>query len=308
MSAQTETRRLTIADIAKIHREGGRIVAITAYDYPTARIVDAVGIPLILVGDSVGMVMLGYDSTVRVSIEEMLHHTRAVVRGTRRSLVVADMPFLTYGVSVEESVANAGRFLHDAGAQAVKVEGGVRTVRAIEAIVRNGIPVMAHIGLTPQAVNALGGFKVQGRDRDSAQALLADAFAVQEAGAFSVVLEALPSPLATAITQRLRIPTIGIGAGAGCAGQIQVITDLLGLTADHTPKHARQYAQVASVMAEALTAYARDVEAGTFPGPAESFTMDETVLSDVLGLGALDQAATVGAMDRAVAIPLDEDL
>lgn len=305
MSATPTERRLTIADIAKSYREGRRIVAITAYDYPTARIVDAAGIPLILVGDSLGMVMLGYDSTVRVSIDEMLHHTKAVVRGTKRAIVVGDMPFLSYGISTEESVANAGRFLHDAGAQAVKVEGGTRSARTIEAIVRNGIAVMAHIGLTPQAVSSLGGYKVQGRDRDSARRLLADALAVQEAGAFAVVIEAVPTPLAAAITARLSIPTIGIGAGAGCSGQIQVITDILGLTADHTPKHARQYAQVATVIGDALKAYAHDVEEGTFPGDAESFTMDEAILADALGLGALDQAASVAPV---MAIPLDEDL
>ncbi|MEO7119409.1 MAG: 3-methyl-2-oxobutanoate hydroxymethyltransferase [Candidatus Limnocylindrales bacterium] len=305
MSATTQERRLTIADIAKSYREGRRIVAITAYDYPTARIVDASGIPLILVGDSLGMVMLGYDSTVRVSIEEMLHHTKAVVRGTKRAIVVGDMPFLTYGISAEESVANAGRFLHEAGAQAVKIEGGTRSARAIEAMVRNGIAVMAHIGLTPQAVNSLGGYKVQGRDRDSARRLLADAQAVQEAGAFAVVIEAVPTPLATAITERLAIPTIGIGAGTGCSGQIQVITDILGLTADHTPKHARLYGQIGAAMGEALAAYAHDVEEGTFPGEAESFAMDDAILADVLGLGALDQAPSVSPV---MAIPLDEDL
>ncbi len=202
---------------------------LTAYDYPTARIVDEAGVPLILVGDSVGMVMLGYEETVRVTMEEMLHHTKAVVRGTRRSLVVGDMPFMSYGVNVEHSLANAARFISEGGAQAVKVEGGVRSARTIEAIARAGIPVMAHIGLTPQAVHGLGGHRVQGKTVESARRLLADAFAVQEAGAFSVVLELVPSELAAAVTERLRIPTIGIGAGAGCSGQVQVITDLLGL-------------------------------------------------------------------------------
>ncbi len=193
MSASKPTRRITIADIARMHEEGQRFATITAYDYPTARIVDEAGIPLILVGDSLGMVMLGYDTTVRVSIDEMLHHTRAVARGARHALVVGDMPFLSYGVSEGESVEHAGRFLSEAYAQAVKVEGGVRMARTIEAIVSAGIPVMGHIGLTPQAVNQLGGFRVQGRTRESARRLIADALAVQEAGAFAVVLELVPA-------------------------------------------------------------------------------------------------------------------
>jgi 3-methyl-2-oxobutanoate hydroxymethyltransferase len=264
--------------------------------------VDEVGIPMILVGDSLAQVMLGYESTVRVSMAEMLHHTRAVVRGTQRALIVADMPFLSYGVSPEASVENAGTFLRDAGAQAVKVEGGIRSARTIEAITRGGIPVMGHIGLTPQAVNQLGGFKVQGKTRESARQLLADALAVQEAGAFAVVLEVVPAPLAAAITERLRIPTIGIGAGAGCAGQVQVITDILGFTADYTPKHARQYADLRGTIADALRRYAADVEDGSFPGAAESFAMDPAVLDDVLGIGQLDRPS------EPARIPLDQDL
>jgi 3-methyl-2-oxobutanoate hydroxymethyltransferase len=232
----------------------------------------------------------------------MLHHTKAVVRGTQRALIVADMPFLSYGVSPEESVSNAGIFLREGGAQAVKLEGGVRSARTIEALVRNGIPVMGHIGLTPQSVNQLGAPRVQGKTRQSARQLLADAFAVQEAGAFAVVLEVVPTPLAAAITQRLRIPTIGIGAGAGCAGQVQVITDLLGFTADYTPKHARQYADLRTIIGDALKAYVSDVIDGSFPGEAESFSMDAAVLDDVLGTGQLDQPSELAA------IPLDQDL
>jgi 3-methyl-2-oxobutanoate hydroxymethyltransferase len=303
MSAQTGGRRLTVADIAKLKAEGRRITMLTAYDYPTARLVDDAGVHLILVGDSLGQVMLGYEETVRVSMEEMLHHTRAVVRGTKRAIVVGDMPFLSYGVSLERSVENAGIFLRDAGAHAVKVEGGVRSARTIEAIVRNGIPVMGHIGLTPQAVYQLGGHRVQGKTHDSARRLMADALAVQEAGAFSVVLELVPEQLAAALTERLRIPTIGIGAGPGCSGQVQVVTDLLGFSADFIPRHARRYADLRGVIGDAIARYRADVEAGSFPGPEETSRMDDAVLADVLGAGVLDRATV-----EPLPIPLDEDL
>jgi 3-methyl-2-oxobutanoate hydroxymethyltransferase len=302
MSATKQARRITIADIARMYEEGERFATITAYDYPTARIVDEAGIPLILVGDSLGMVMLGYDTTVRVSIDEMLHHTRAVARGARRALVVGDMPFLSYGVSEAESVEHAGRFLSEAYAQAVKVEGGVRSARTIEAIVTAGIPVMGHIGLTPQAVNQLGGFRVQGRSRESARKLLADALAVQEAGAFAVVLELVPAELARAITERLRIPTIGIGAGPWTSAEIQVVTDVVGLTQGFTPRHARRFGEVGKALAEAVAAYRDAVAAGEFPAEAESSSMDEAVLAEVLGRSRLDQP------DASLAIPLDRDL
>ena len=242
MSAPTDTpRRLTVADIAKRYADGERLPMLTAYDYPTAQILDEAGIPMLLVGDSLGQVLLGYESTVRVTMTEMLHHTKAVVRGSQRAMVIGDMPFLTYS-TIDEALENAGRFLQEAGAQAVKVEGGVRSARIIEAMVKAGIPVMGHIGWTPQAQLGMGGkVKVQGKDRTQARSLLADALAVQEAGAFSIVLELMPAQLAAAITERLRIPTIGIGAGPGCSGQVQVITDLLGL-GDFVPRHARPYA------------------------------------------------------------------
>jgi 3-methyl-2-oxobutanoate hydroxymethyltransferase len=299
-------RRVSVADIAKMRVDGQRIAMLTAYDYPTARIVDEAGIPLILVGDSLGMVMLGYEETVRVSMDEMLHHTKAVVRGTRHSLVIGDMPFLSYGVTEQASLANAGRFISEAGAQAVKVEGGVRSARTIEAIARSGIPVMGHIGLTPQAVYGLGGHRVQGKTVDSARKLLADAFAVQESGAFAVVLELVPAELATAVTERLKIPTIGIGAGAGCSGQVQVITDLLGLTYGFIPKHAKQYEHLAQRMTDAVTAYASEVTDGSFPGPEHSSKMDPEILAEVLGAGALDRAAAELFFDEP--IPLDRDL
>jgi 3-methyl-2-oxobutanoate hydroxymethyltransferase len=302
MSASKPVRRITIADIARMYEEGERFATITAYDYPTARIIDEAGIPLILVGDSLGMVMLGYDTTVRVNIDEMLHHTRAVARGAKRSMVVGDMPFLSYGVSTEESVEHAGRFLSEAYAQAVKIEGGVRSARTIESIVSSGIPVMGHIGLTPQSVNALGGHRVQGRSKESARKLIADALAVQEAGAFAVVLELVPAELARAITERLSIPTIGIGAGPHTSAEIQVVTDIMGLTQGFTPRHARRFGEVGEAISAAVKAYRDAVASGEFPAQAESSTMEASVLAEVLGRSPLDQAPSP------TSIPLDRDL
>ncbi len=302
MSATTNSSRLTIQDIAKLYADGQRIPMLTAYDYPTARILDEAGIPILLVGDSLAEVMLGYESTVRVSMEEMLHHTKAVVRGSERAMVVADMPFLSYETP-EQARENAGRFLREGGAQAVKAEGGVRSARSLEAIVRAGIPVMGHIGWTPQARHGMGGkVRVQGRTRDAAQRLLSDAIAVQDAGAFAVVLELVPAQLAAAITERLHIPTIGIGAGPGCSGQVQVVTDLLGL-GSFIPRHARPYAHLRETILDAARAYASDVNAGTFPGSAESSAMDQAVLDEALGRGEMDRADAVP-----FPIPLDRDL
>ena len=304
MSATTNLGkgRLTVADIAKMYTDGERIPMLTAYEYQTARILDEAGIPLILVGDSLAEVFLGYESTVRVTMDEMLHHSKAVVRGTKRAMVVGDMPFLTYATP-EEALDNAGRFMQEAGTGSVKVEGGVRSARIIETIVRAGIPVMGHIGWTPQAKYGMGGkTRVQGRAREQARALLADAFAVQEAGAFSVVLELVPEQLAQAITDRLRIPTIGIGAGPHCSGQVQVITDLLGL-GTFIPRHAKPYATLEQTIRQAAEAYAADVTAGTFPGEQQSVRMEDEVLETVLGRNALDRAP-----DRDAVIPLDRDL
>jgi 3-methyl-2-oxobutanoate hydroxymethyltransferase len=302
MSATPTTQRLTVADIAKLYADGERIAMVTAYDHPTARLLDEAGIPFILVGDSVGTAMLGYDSEIRVTMADMLHHTAAVVRGTQRAFVVADMPFLSYS-DPGEAVENAGRFLREAGAQAVKIEGGVRSARIIEALVKAGIPVMGHIGWTPQAKHALGGkVRVQGKTADRARTVLADALAVQEAGAFSIVLELVPEQLAAAITDRLDIPTIGIGAGPHCSGQVQVLTDLLGWT-DWQPKHARTFANLRQTVLDAARAYAAEVAAGTFPGPAQTVRMDDATLDEVLGRGTLDRA------DVPVhGIPLDRDL
>ena len=304
MSASPETvRRLTVRDIAKLYADGTRIAMLTAYDHPTARILDEAGIPMLLVGDSLGQVVLGYETTVRVTMTEMVHHTKAVVRGSSRALIVADMPFLSYATP-GEALENAGIFMREAGAQAVKVEGGVRTARVIETLVRAGIPVMGHIGLTPQTINAVGKIRVQGKTRDEARALIADAMAVQQAGAFSMVLELVPEQLAAAITERLQVPTIGIGAGAGCSGQVQIITDLIGL-GDFIPKHARPYIHVREQIREAAAAYAADVAAGTFPGPEQTVRMVEAVLVEALGRGASDRPA--GSIP-AGGIPLDRDL
>jgi 3-methyl-2-oxobutanoate hydroxymethyltransferase len=291
-----------VGDIAKLYADGQRIPMLTAYDYPTAKLLDEAGIPLILVGDSLGRVMLGYENEIPVSMADMLHHTAAVTRGAKHALVIGDMPFLSYATP-EKGVANAGRFLAEAGAQAVKLEGGVRSGRVMEAIVKAGIPIMGHIGWTPQAANATGKVRVLGKNRDQARALLHDALAVQEAGAFAIVLELVPEQLAAAITQRLRIPTIGIGAGAGCSGQVQVVTDLLGLDAWH-PKHAKPYADLRGTILAAARAYAGDVAAGTFPGPEQTVRMDDAILEDVLGRSDSDR----GADAIPGGIPLDRDL
>ena len=300
-----QASRMTIASIARLYEQGHRIAMLTAYDYPTARILDEAGIPMVLVGDSLGQVILGYDSTVRVTMTEMLHHTKAVVRGTSRALVVADMPFLSYGVTPEASLENAGALLSEGGAGAVKLEGGERSARTIEAIVRAGIPVMGHIGLTPQSIHQLGGHRVQGKTREAGRQLLADALAVQQAGAFAVVLELVPEQLAAAITERLHIPTIGIGAGAGCSGQVQVVTDVLGMSAEFTPKHARHYAELYSIIKTAAETYRDDVASGAFPGPAESTRMDESTLDEILGRTTLDRASGTVVGNG---IPLDRDL
>jgi 3-methyl-2-oxobutanoate hydroxymethyltransferase len=306
MSApEQNVRRLTISDIGRMYGDGERLAMLTAYDYPTARILDDAGIPMILVGDSLGQVALGYESTVRVTMDEMLHHTRAVVRGTKHALVIGDMPFLSYSTATE-ATESAGRFMRDGGAQAVKVEGGVRSARVVEALVRSGVPVMGHIGWTPQSQHGLGGkVKVQGKTRDAARALLSDAVAIQEAGAFSIVLELVPEQLAAVITSRLRIPTIGIGAGPHCSGQVQVIPDMLGL-GDFHPKHARAYADLQGTIAAATRAWMADVIAGTFPGPAETVRMDDAVLDEALGRHADDRAGA-GDMTPSM-IPLDRDL
>ena len=255
---------------------------VTAYDYTAARIAAAAGIPIILVGDSLGMVVLGYDSTIPVTMDDMVRHTRMVSRGASDALIVADLPFMAYQVDANEAMRNAGRLMQEGGAHTVKLEGGVAIADTVRRIVDAGAPVMGHIGLTPQSVNALGGYRVQGRTRATARRLLDDALALQDAGAYSVVLECVPSPLARVITERLNIPTIGIGAGPDCDGQVQVFHDMLGLFSDFLPKHARRYATLADDITAAFRQYAADVRSGDFPAESESFTMNETLLSDLL--------------------------
>jgi 3-methyl-2-oxobutanoate hydroxymethyltransferase len=263
--------KLSIPELQERKTRGPKITVLTAYDYPTARIVDRAGVDMVLVGDSLGMVCLGYPDTVPVTMEEMLHHTAAAARGTEHAVVIADMPFLSYQVSVEEAVRNAGRLFQKGRADGVKLEGGVTQADKIEAIVRAGIPVMGHIGLTPQTATQLGGFKVQGRDPKVAKQLLEDAKAVQEAGAFSVTLECVPSSLAAQITQALSIPTIGIGAGPHCDGQVLVIHDLVGLFERFTPKFVKRYANVAEGIRAAVEAYKAEVESGAFPAKEHEF-------------------------------------
>ena len=273
--------RFTITQVKEMKQKGEKITMITAYDYSTAKIVDEVGVPLILVGDSLGMVVLGYESTIPVTLEEMIHHTKTVVRGTKQAMVIGDMPFMTYHLSVEDALRNAARFIQEAGAQAVKLEGGVTVADKIKRIVDCGIPVMGHIGLTPQSIHQFGGFKVQGRSPEAAARLLEDARAVEEAGAFAVVLETVPTPLATLITKKINIPTIGIGAGPGCDGQVQVINDVLGSYTDFVPKHAKQYAKIADIVRNAITQYNNEVTSGAFPTDKQGFGMDESLLADL---------------------------
>lgn len=248
-----------------------KITCLTAYDYPTARLLDEAGVDVLLVGDSLGMVVLGYESTLPVSMEEMLQCTRAVRRGTRRALLVADMPYGSYHDDPAQAVRNAVRFVKEAGAEAVKIEGGERRMELISRVVEAEVPVMGHIGLTPQSVNAFGGFRVQGKTEEAAEQLLRDARAVEAAGAFSIVLESIPRELAAHITAELKIPTIGIGAGPDCNGQVLVIHDLVGLSFGHKPKFARRYANVGEAISRAAAEYCRDVQQGTFPSDEESY-------------------------------------
>jgi 3-methyl-2-oxobutanoate hydroxymethyltransferase len=248
-----------------------RIACLTAYDYATARLIDAAGIQVALVGDSLGMTVLGYETTLPVTMEEMLHHTAAVARGVEQALVVADMPFMSYQVSCEQALTNAGRFLKEAGADAVKIEGGRRRVDTVCALVDNGIPVLGHVGLTPQSVRQLGGYKVQGKQPEAARELIEDACALADAGLFALVLECVPKELAAEITKRIAIPTIGIGAGAACDGQVLVTHDLLGMYSDLSPKFVKRYAELGPIMQEAFMAYREEVESGEFPAPEHSF-------------------------------------
>ena len=273
--------RTTIREIAAMKRRGKRISMITAYDYTSARIVEQAGVDIILVGDSLGQVVLGYDSTVPVTMDDMLHHIKAVARGAQQVHIVGDLPFMSYQASKSDAIRNAGRLLKEGGAQSVKLEGGRHIADTMRRIVQAGIPVMGHIGLTPQAVHQLGGYRIQGRTTKAAVELIEDAKAVEDAGAYAVVLEGVPSQLARMITERLTIPTIGIGAGAHCDGQVQVFHDMMGLYTDFTPKHARKYAHLAELMHTAVTEYIQDVRAQSFPSEDESFTLSPQVLAEL---------------------------
>jgi 3-methyl-2-oxobutanoate hydroxymethyltransferase len=270
--------RISTADIKAKRFKQEKITMLTAYDYSTAAMVDAAGIDMILVGDSLGNVVLGYENTLAVTMEDMIHHTKAVVRGSSHSMVVGDMPFLSYHISDQEAVRNAGRFIQEAGAQAVKLEGGTERSATVKAIIDAQIPVVGHIGLTPQSVNQLGGFKVQGKDLDGAQKLIEAARAMEEAGAFAVVLECVPTLLAQKITEQLSIPTIGIGAGPYCDGQVLVVNDMLGMYKGHIPKFVKKFANLEPLIMEALQSYKHEVEEGVFPAPEHGFTIKDDVL------------------------------
>ncbi len=268
-----EITKITIAMLHEKKKKGEKITMLTAYDYPTAQLVDRAGIDTILVGDSLGMVVLGYESTVPVTMDEMIHHCKAVTRGVKRSFVIGDMPFMSYHVGIERAVENAGRFLKEAGCDAVKLEGGSEMAPVVKAIVDMGIPVCAHIGLTPQTASKLSGFKVQGKDAESAKDLIRSAKDLEKAGAFMVVIECVPDVLAARITRELKIPTIGIGAGKDCDGQVLVYHDLVGLFERFTPKFVKQYIKLAPKITEALVQYKKEVEQGLFPAPEHTFSM-----------------------------------
>ena len=268
----------TVLTLQKQKEDHDKIVMVTAYDYTTAKIMDEAGVNTILVGDSLGMVMLGYEDTLSVTMEDMIHHSAAVARGAKDAFVVTDMPFMSYQTSVYDAVVNAGRLMKEGRANAVKLEGGVEVAPHIEAIVKASIPVVAHIGLTPQSVNAFGGFKVQGKDIKAAQKLIEDAKAVEAAGACMVVMECVPAKLAARISEELTIPTIGIGAGAGCDGQVLVYQDMLGMFSDYVPKFVKQFAQVGEIMKKAFSDYKEEVASGAFPAEKNSYKIDDEVI------------------------------
>ena len=268
----------TVSTILEQKSNGDKITMLTAYDFSTARLADEAGVNTILVGDSLGMVMLGYENTLSVTMEDMIHHTKAVAKRAKNALVVADMPFMSYQTSVYDAVKNAGRLIKEGNAHAVKLEGGAEVAEQIRAIVNAQIPVVAHLGLTPQSVNAFGGFKVQGKTAEKAKKLINDAKLIEEAGAFAVVLECIPAPLAEKISRTLTIPTIGIGAGNGCDGQVLVYQDMLGMFGAFTPKFVKKYAEVGEIMKGAFAEYIKEVKSGEFPDEAHSFAISEDVM------------------------------
>jgi 3-methyl-2-oxobutanoate hydroxymethyltransferase len=273
--------RVTIIDIKEMKQKKEKIPMLTAYDYMTAKMVDEAGVPLILVGDSLGMVMLGYESTIPVTMDEMIHHTKAVVRGARQALIIGDMPFMTYHTSISDALHNAASFIQEGGAQAVKLEGGEVVAEQVRRLVDCGIPVMGHIGVTPQSMHQLGGFKARGKVVEEAKKLLNDATILEQAGAFAIVLECTPAPLSKLITEKLTIPTIGIGAGPDCDGQVQVISDILGLYTEFVPKHAKRYAKLAGEIKTAVADYVSEVKSLDFPTAEQSYTMDESLIKQL---------------------------
>ena len=272
----------TVTTLQQQKLEGRKISMLTCYDYTTACLMEAAGVDTVLIGDSLGMTMLGYDDTLPVTMEDMIHHTRAVSRGLKNTFLIADMPFLSYQTSIYDAVMNAGRLMKEGHAQAVKLEGGAKVCEQIEAITKADIPVVAHLGLTPQSVNAFGGFKVQGKNKAQAKQILEDALAVERAGAFMVVLECIPEKLATLITQQLSIPTIGIGAGNGCDGQVLVYQDMLGMFEGIKPKFVKQFAQIGKEMKEAFSAYDEAVKAGAYPSKEHSCAIDDDVINSII--------------------------
>ena len=284
--------RVTVRDLRLMKRRGERIPMLTAYDYTSARLVEAAGIPCILVGDSLGQWLMGYEDTIPVTTDDMLHHVKAVVRATSKAHVVADMPFMSYQVSAEDAMRNAGRMLQEGGAQSVKLEGGAAVAPTVRRLVDAGIPVQGHVGLTPQSLNQVGGYRVQGATPKAAAALIDDAVALEDAGCHSIVVEMVPAELAALITDRLSIPTIGIGAGVHCDGQVQVFHDMLGLIEDFAPKHARRYAEAGQTIRDAVSAYAADVRAASFPSDDESHRMKPDALRKLEA--ALAEAASTG--------------
>lgn len=272
-------KKFTTTSFLDAKQKGVNISMLTAYDYSTAKLLDEAGVDCLLVGDSLGMVMLGYENTLQVTVDDIIHHCRAVARGTQRAFVVADMPFLSYHISVEETIRNAGRMIQEGQAQGVKLEGGEEILDQVKALVKAQIPVMGHLGLTPQSVNLMGGFKVQGKSEESAKKILRDAQLLQEAGVFAIVLECIPDQLAKLISEKLEIPTIGIGAGAHCNGQVLVIQDMLGMYSNFTPKFVKQYAKLGEIMKEAVQNYITEVKNASFPQKEHTFSLNEEILN-----------------------------
>jgi 3-methyl-2-oxobutanoate hydroxymethyltransferase len=274
-------QKRTVQDFIQMKQSGEKITYLTSYDYPSAYFAEKAGMDMLLVGDSLGMVVLGYLTTVPVTMEEMIHHTKAVTRAAKYALIIGDMPFMSYNTSEKDAIFNAGRFMKEGRADAVKLEGGATVKEIVRAIVKAGIPVMGHIGLTPQTISMLGGFKVQGKDAEAAQKIIDDALSLEDAGAFSVLLEAIPAPIAKRITERLKVPTIGIGAGVHCDGQVLVVHDMLGLFDRFTPKFAKRYVNLSELMLKAFESYREEVSKGTFPTDQHSFHIDEKELSKI---------------------------